>query len=295
MTTLRLRFSPDGGLLICAGREEIQVWHLRDRRLLHQQPGTLIGLDSDGHTFLMETPDKTMQARLLFSGTTIPLETAVPDDFPLGQRCVTRRLQRSVDIVDVLAGRVIRSVPLDKLVDSPTSSAHFSAAALSADGAYLAIAVTGDSTWGEWAKGYCLRLDGKHYFTFSVNSAANRPFLQMSGDFLMVESAASQRTLIDMRTGAPLHVYHVADTRNAGQFFAVNPAETPPLIAFHTDRGRVTLAPPGLAGRDIVDPQAILDTAFMPDNQHIALLLENREVLFHDWRADHRKGALYLV
>jgi RecB family exonuclease len=45
----------------------------------------------------------------------------------------------------------------------------------------------------------------------------------------------------------------------------------------------------------IVDAQAILDAAFLPDNRHLALLLESRTVVFYDWRSEQRVGSLFLM
>ncbi|MCS7070138.1 MAG: hypothetical protein NZM00_01420, partial [Anaerolinea sp.] len=248
MTTLHLRFTADGGILIGAGRDEIQVWHVHERRLLHRQPGKLIGIDRDGHTLLLEAPDKAVQARLIDSGAPVALNSIAPDDYLPGQRWRVRRLQRAVEIVDALAGRAIRSLALDSLVDAPTVNAHFSAATLSADGLYLAVAVS-DSTWGEVARGYCLRLDGKTGFAFNVSGLATRPVLQIAARFLMVETAPSTRTVFDMATGAPVQVLTLADPRSGGQFFATNTAEHPPVIAFQAGRSQVTLYRPALAAR----------------------------------------------
>ncbi|MGQ9909873.1 MAG: hypothetical protein ACUVS2_13665 [Candidatus Flexifilum sp.] len=294
MTTLHLRFTPDGAILIGAGRDEIQVWHVRERRLLHRQEGHLIGIDRDGHTFLMETPERDVQARAVYSGTPLALDSVAADDYPPGQRCRVRRLQRAVEIVDVITGRAIRSIALSELIDTLSVNAQFSAAVLSPDGLYLAVAVS-DSTWGEVARGYCLRLDGKASFAFNVSGLAARPVLRMAAGLLLVETAPAARTVFDRATGAPVQRFTLADPRSGGQFFAVNEAERPPVIAFQAERSRIMLARSAVTLHSIVDAQAILDAAFLPDNRHLALLLESRTVVFYDWRSEQRVGSLFLM
>ncbi|HRE48500.1 MAG TPA: hypothetical protein PLD47_12315 [Aggregatilineales bacterium] len=295
MTIPIIRFTPDGSTLIYANAHQIQFWRLQDRYLLHQHDGKLIGMAKDGRSFLLESTGNRFQLFDLFKESYRSNDSILSHDYLPGQRCSLRLKRRSIEVFDVLQSEVVVTVQLSELVDTSSGNPYFSNACLSQDGGFVAVTVAGDSTWGEWARGYCLHLGGRPHFEFSVNCAANQPVLQMSGHILLVENTNQHRTLWDIYAGKAVQVFDLTNGRIAGRFVAVNEAEFPSVVAIHTDRNRVELYQASLLLATLTTQHDICAAEFYPDNRHIALLLENKEVEFYDWRTTNRKGLLKLT
>lgn len=286
---IKICFTPTGQYLIYENAYRVQIWHLPEGRLLLRDDGKLIGIASSGQSVLLETLGHKVRVFDLLAETHIPLEEAHPKDYPVGARCILRTKQNLIQVVDALSGVELISVPLSDLIGTSRLHPGINATCLSSDGKFFAVSIAGDSMWGEWARGYCVDLNGKVHFEFSVNSNAQRPMLQMTGRYLVVENAAQKRALWDVPTGQVEQT--LLTGQNAGAFAAVNESEVPPVIAVHMERQRVTISQAGRWLSTINAQHTLYAGTFYPDNRHLALLGENNTIAFYEWRTGSYKGS----
>jgi WD40 repeat protein len=295
MTVPALHFTPNDSILVYENAHHLQFWHLQDHRLLHQHDGTLLAIAKHGRSFLLYTSHGTTEAYDSLTGAQIPIQSISPEAYTAGQLYKLRPERTSVEVTDVLRNEVIRSFHLADFLKTVGNQDSFSNVCLSQDGSFIAVTIAGDSTWGEWALGYYLPLMGKLHFEFSVNPFANHPILEMAGNYLLVESAAQEHALWDMQTGNKQQRFSSINAKAAKYLLAVNTVEVPPIIALWVDPHHVTLYQTGALRTRLTAPQEILHAEFLPDNHQIALLLENKTVVFHDWRTGKYKDSLNMA
>ncbi len=288
-----LRFTP-GGIALTGYDGTIHIWDLKARARLHRQVGELLGVDRQGRTCLVETPEGTIRAWALASGAAVPIESIAPETFALGQRVRTRITSQAVEIDDCLTGQLVRRIELDDLTDPRTGGPHFDRVSMSEDGQWVAVSISGDSTWGEWARGYCLGPDGRTRFEFVLNHLAQSPLLAMSptGHHLLAEHQQAYYALYDPASGQRLALLQLADAFSpaAAAFWETG---TIPRLALQETSWRVGVYAfeDGLARLGGLETRSEVETACFVDEEHLSLLLAGGEMVVHSlrtWQAVYR-------
>jgi hypothetical protein len=285
---MRLHFTPGGRLIAAEGRM-IQVWDLGARRHLQRLSGDLIGVDRLGRTLLLETPDGALQARDVDSGETLSLAAIDRARFSLAQRVRIQTGNKAAQVQDALTGTPIYQVPVEALADPATSGSPFcDQAVLPDDGQWLAVSISGDSAWGEWARGYCLGPNGRPRFELLLNHEAERPLLVASpgGRFLLAEHQPARYKLIDPADGETLTGFHLTDTR-AGRFAALWDAGRSPRLVLHESERSVGVHTLGAEPRRMgaLETPAAVEEAIFITADHLALLLETSVLMVYSLKA----------
>lgn len=288
----RIHLIAGGMILLQQDHQRVYCWDWQERRLLYRLPGYFVGAARDGHSFLLEAYDDSIQAIEARSGASIPLESIAAQDYAPGQRCALRLTRHVLEVRDVLGDEIVHAIELTRFERDP-HAASFSAACIAPEGDFLALTLSGDSMFGEWARGYCLDSQEALRFTFSASPSPAHPKLRMSarGRYLLVEASIQHYSLWDMQADEGVADYPI---QAPGYIIAMNDEETPPIVVlqdasnhleFHQGR---TL----LGRRPLEDPAD--DGVFLPDQRQLALLLDSNEIALYDWRANVQNGRFRL-
>lgn len=288
----RIHLIGGGTVLLQQDHQRVCCWDWQAGRLLHRQPGYFIGVARDGRSFLLEAYDDTIHAIETRSGTPIPLGSIAQQDYAPGQRCTLRLTRQMLEVRDVLRNEIVHAIELSRFERDPRG-ASFSAARLAPEGDFLALTISGDSMFGEWARGYCLDSQEALRFAFSASPSPEHPQLRMNarGRYLLVEASIQHFSLWDMQADERVTDYQI---EAPGYLIALGDEETSPIVVlqnasnhleFH--QGRTLL------GRKMLE-DPVDDGVFLPDQRQLALLLNSGEIALYDWRANEQTDRFRL-
>ena len=241
-------------------------------------------MDRQGRTLLLEPSGGGLEARDAARGDSLPLADLDPGRFALAQRTRIRTGTKAAEVEDVLSEEAVYHVALEILAEIGVTHPYCDRAVLPDEGQWLAISVCGDSTWGEWARGFCLGPDGKPRFELHLNPAAQRPLLVASpaGHFLLAERQPGRYELVDPASGETLTVFHLADP-SAGGFAAIWDSAGPPRLVLRESEQAVGVHWLGTEPQRMgtFETPAAVETGVFVTSDHLALLLVDERLVVY--------------
>lgn len=276
----KLRFSPDGTKLFHSTKNELRVWGMKERTILCQCPGSLVGISRDSQTFLTQSAQNIFHAWSGNTGAELNLTSIDPNSYDQSQRSVLLpdNKTQALEIRDILNAQ--SSICLNIIeIKGHTLPEIFENWAMAPDGENIAVTLYGSGAGHEWTTGLCIGIDGKKRFEFEVNRFTSRPLLYFAEyhPFLAIETRQNLITLYRLETGKPIQRVSYEYNRES-DFIRIGPQQDLLTMAIPDTQYSFRIYPYPVEKGIITESEPVIDVTFHPDGKHIASVLKNKEV-----------------
>lgn len=272
----RLCFSSDGSYLLQSGYQSVRLWQAE--HLLAECPGRLMGIARDGQTFLTYDGRRaTFAAWRSATGAALALTQVDPAQYAANQRYTITGKRLTLTFHDALGREAAQEFTF------PGSDyASCENWALAPDGHLLAIAFFAEAGGHDAAFGQCFARRGAGHFEgvfeFEVNRFVSTPFVAFCEPHALLAVSTPDSLSLFLTNGQLIREFE--HETSGGDFIVIHPTKKEiGLLQYTHNTWRLY---DGSRSQDVREAQSILDAAFHPDGQRVALLLNDQSIrLYH--------------